>query len=77
MMEKYIRIRGARQHNLKNINLDIKEGMVEDLIVEDNKVKVVTKGFGHGVGMSQYGANGMANNGYNYEIVIHYKEIDL
>ena len=22
-MDKYIRIRGARQHNLKNINLDI------------------------------------------------------
>lgn len=32
-----------------------------------------TKGWGHGVGMSQYGANGMANAGYNYtQILKHY-----
>ncbi|SEO23869.1 stage II sporulation protein D [Amphibacillus marinus] len=32
-----------------------------------------TKGFGHGVGMSQYGANGMAKEGKGYqEIVQHY-----
>ena len=32
-----------------------------------------TKGYGHGVGMSQYGAQGMANNGYKYEEIIkHY-----
>ncbi len=30
-------------------------------------------GYGHGVGMSQYGANEMAKNGYNYkEILKHY-----
>ena len=34
---------------------------------------VTTKGYGHGVGMSQYGANGMAKEGYNYqEILQHY-----
>ncbi|MFS0645533.1 stage II sporulation protein D [Siminovitchia sp. 179-K 8D1 HS] len=34
---------------------------------------VSTKGYGHGVGMSQYGANGMAKEGKNYEdIVRHY-----
>lgn len=38
-----------------------------------DKVKITTKGFGHGVGMSQYGANGYANNGYTYdEIIKHY-----
>lgn len=32
-----------------------------------------TYGYGHGVGMSQYGANGMAQNGYEYqEILSHY-----
>lgn len=32
-----------------------------------------TYGYGHGVGMSQYGANGMAQNGYGYqEILSHY-----
>lgn len=36
-------------------------------------INIVTKGYGHGVGMSQYGANGMANNGYNYkDILMHY-----
>lgn len=31
-----------------------------------------TKGFGHGVGMSQYGANGMALDGSTYEEILHY-----
>ena len=32
-----------------------------------------TKGYGHGVGMSQTGAHGLANNGYNYkQILAHY-----
>ena len=36
-------------------------------------INITTKGYGHGVGMSQYGANGMANNGYNYkDILLHY-----
>jgi len=40
---------------------------------EGNNVYITTKGYGHGVGMSQYGANGMANEGYNYdEILAHY-----
>lgn len=42
-------------------------------ITVNNNVIITTKGFGHGVGMSQYGAEGMANNGYNYkEILEHY-----
>lgn len=32
-----------------------------------------TNGYGHGVGMSQYGANGMAKSGFSYkEILSHY-----
>ena len=43
------------------------------IYIENNNVVVETKGFGHGVGMSQYGAEGMANNGYTYkEILEHY-----
>jgi stage II sporulation protein D len=35
--------------------------------------RVITKGYGHGVGMSQYGANGMAKSGSSFEeIVLHY-----
>lgn len=43
------------------------------IYIENNNVVVKTKGFGHGVGMSQYGAEGMASNGYTYkEILEHY-----
>ncbi|WP_191272883.1 stage II sporulation protein D [Neobacillus kokaensis] len=36
-------------------------------------IMITTKGFGHGVGMSQYGANGMAAEGKSYkDIVKHY-----
>ena len=39
----------------------------------ENGVKITTKGYGHGVGLSQYGANGMAKNGSNYiDILKHY-----
>ena len=38
-----------------------------------NEVTFKTAGYGHGVGMSQYGANYMAENGKNYtEILSHY-----
>ncbi len=38
-----------------------------------NDIKITMKGYGHGVGMSQYGALGMAKKGYNYkEILAHY-----
>jgi len=36
-------------------------------------VNITTKGYGHGVGMSQYGALGMAKKGYTYEEILkHY-----
>lgn len=38
-----------------------------------SNIKIITKGYGHGVGMSQYGAQAMALEGYNYkEILSHY-----
>lgn len=44
-----------------------------DISISDNNANITTKGYGHGVGMSQYGANGMANAGYNYkDILSHY-----
>ena len=40
---------------------------------KNKKLTFYTKGFGHGVGMSQYGALGMAKEGYNYkQILMHY-----
>ena len=43
------------------------------LELNNDEVIITTKGYGHGVGMSQYGALGMAKAGYNYqEILKHY-----
>ena len=43
------------------------------IIQNDKKLTITTKGFGHGVGMSQYGALGMAKEGYTYDKILkHY-----
>ncbi len=46
--------------------------------IADN-IKITTKGYGHGVGMSQYGANEMAKNGANYEEILthYYQDVDI
>ena len=42
-------------------------------IQNGNEIEILTTGYGHGVGMSQWGADGMAKEGYNYqEILKHY-----
>ena len=46
-----------------------------DFDIEKNLdgVSITTRGYGHGVGLSQYGANGMALNGFSYiDILKHY-----
>lgn len=41
--------------------------------ISDDLVEITTNGYGHGVGMSQYGANHMANDNKTYkEILLHY-----
>lgn len=57
--------------NLRSTDFTIKQ--------KDNHFIFTTKGYGHGVGMSQYGANGMAEEGKTYkEILTHYyKDIQL
>ena len=42
-----------------------------------NDINITTKGYGHGVGMSQYGANYLANNNYNYEEILKYYYNDI
>jgi stage II sporulation protein D len=40
---------------------------------EGDFVTFETKGYGHAVGMCQYGARGMAENGYSYQVILgHY-----
>lgn len=44
-----------------------------EIVLDNDNVIITTRGYGHGVGLSQYGANAMANNGYNYiDILNHY-----
>ena len=42
-----------------------------------SKIIITTEGYGHGVGMSQYGANGMAQDGKNYDEIIKYYYQDV
>lgn len=44
-----------------------------------NYVEINTKGYGHGVGMSQYGAQGMAKEGYTYDQILkyYYKDVEI
>lgn len=46
---------------------------------KNNHLIFTTKGYGHGVGMSQYGANGMAKEGKNYEAIVkyYYKDVEV
>ena len=43
-----------------------------DIKIKDNFVYISTRGYGHGVGMSQYGANAMAKKGYKYDEILKY-----
>lgn len=43
-----------------------------DITRSGNYVTISTKGYGHGVGMSQYGAQAMALKGYKYDEIVKY-----
>ena len=49
---------------LRSTDVDIKE--------EKDYIYITTRGYGHGVGMSQYGANAMAKKGYKYDEILKY-----
>lgn len=77
------RSEGGRVASIKIGNLTLKGREVRDLFglrsanftvsVQKDQVIFTTDGYGHGVGMSQWGANGMAQAGFNYkEILAHY-----
>ena len=56
--------------NLKSTDFDIEI---------KNNIKVTTRGYGHGVGMSQYGAELMAKEGYTYNDILkkYYQDIKI
>ena len=48
--------------SLRSANFDVK--------IHDENVEFLVKGYGHGVGMSQYGAQNMAKQGANYKQIL-------
>jgi len=51
--------------------LDLRSSDFE-MVRNGNTLFIATKGYGHGVGMSQYGANEMANDGKSYKDIVKY-----
>ena len=49
------------------------------ITLNDKDIVITTKGYGHGVGMSQYGANYLANNDYDYKKILkyYYKNVEI
>lgn len=45
----------------------------------ENKIRIVTKGLGHGLGLSQYGANELAKEGKTYQEILqyYYKDVSI
>lgn len=50
----------------------MKSTLLESLRLEGGRVVMRGKGWGHGVGMSQYGALARARQGWDHERIIHY-----
>ena len=50
-----------------------------EIAVSEGSVKIKTKGYGHGVGMSQYGAQYFAKQGMDYKQILktYYTDIDI
>ncbi|MCI8760242.1 MAG: stage II sporulation protein D [Clostridia bacterium] len=62
-------------HNLSGVEARSLFGLRStnfEIIKESDKIKFTVKGYGHGVGMSQTGADNMAKQGNNYEQIIHH-----
>ena len=57
----------------------MKSTLLDSVSVEDSKVIMKGRGFGHGVGMSQWGAYGMAEGGETAEEIIrhYFQNIDI
>ena len=62
--KKYTGIEIRKLLSLKSTDFEIK--------INGDIISITTKGYGHGVGMSQYGANEMAKSGYNCEEILKY-----
>ena len=67
------------QLRLKLGSTEMRSTYVENLEIEDGKVNMKGVGYGHGVGMCQWGARALAEAGKNAEEIVkyYYKDIEL
>lgn len=68
------------ENNIKNTFYQFeKDEFGSNLPLYFDEVKAIGGGFGHGVGLSQFGAANMAKNGYNFEQILkhYYSNINL
>ena len=57
----------------------LKSTLIDEITVQDDRVTFSGRGFGHGVGLSQWGAYAMAERGENAEAIIrhYFQDIDI
>ncbi|MFH0924677.1 MAG: SpoIID/LytB domain-containing protein [bacterium] len=56
----------------KLIGYDVIRSLKFDIINGNSSITFIGNGWGHGVGLCQWGAKGMAENGYNYKQILKY-----
>jgi stage II sporulation protein D len=62
-------------YNLSGNNLRSKLGLKSrfyDIRMSNSGIKITGRGYGHGIGLCQYGAVGLARKGYNYRSILKY-----
>ncbi|HMV45331.1 MAG TPA: SpoIID/LytB domain-containing protein [Leptospiraceae bacterium] len=61
------------------IGQTVMRSLLFDIDLEEDTFKIKGQGFGHGVGMSQWGSKGMAENNYDYKEILsfYYKGTDM
>ena len=67
-------------HNLSGVETRTILGLKStnfEIILQDGIVKFNVKGYGHGVGMSQTGADSLAKQGQNAEQIVHHFYVDV
>ena len=78
------RVQSIKIGNIELSGVDVRKifglkSTIFEVKVLENSVEFSVIGYGHGVGMSQTGANELAKNGNNYEQILHhyYTNVDI
>lgn len=72
VLGKYLREVILQNEQVRTDLSSLPSACFEVLEISDGQIVLRGGGFGHGIGMSQYGARGMAEKGYNYKEIIDY-----